>query len=332
MNRSWIAFAMMLIALGGTLGALGSTFRAPMARDSAHSLGHFSTHVTFCEMPLSRGVYRYEEGCGFDRLSGLRYSLPQPEQPQRQQGWSMLIQMHIDQTLASIAALSGRSETTSDEPADTPWPAVAVTIEHPAAPSFYDDHAARDYALAQGQAWRDSGDPLQYLPPGAAPPQSVVLIELRPSTLDLDWLCERASGQLNRVVRTIRRYPAAHNTRITLLALENRANRLMANWLPAGETNLADSRTSEFQGAASSVGLDPSEYEELVQRAMERLPAPEKMESPPQFRPAPSRQKMLRMASATLQALSDLLDDTASKIERVAAGEIATREDQAPKR
>jgi|GEM_PF-5218651 len=327
MNRPWTACAVMLIALGGTLGALGSTTHSPIARSSPGSVLNAKRQITFCEAGLSREAYRYEDGCGFDRTTGQRYSQPRSRQP-----WSMVLQLHVDHTLQIIGALDERPPYRQWRPSSSPWPAVAVEIAHPSAPSFYSADAARDYALAQGQAWRASSEPLLIRQPGIEPSQSLVLIELRPSPIDLGWVYDNFSERCSRAIRTIRRYPAAHNTRITVLALEYRAKWLVDELLPTDRSELVRSPKPAFQGAASSVGLEPGEYEELVERAIERLPAPEKIESPPHFRPAPSRQKMLRMASATLQALSDLLDATAQRIEGVAAGEIATRDEIAPKR
>ena len=321
MNRPWTACTVMLMALGGLLLFMGSARRQASLRESSldRSQAGFH-HVIYCDLgsadPVGRG---YESGCGYDRTTGIRYRQPAPRR-----GWSMIVEQHLALTMESIQLLKSEAATSRALLYRENPSLIPLEASHPSAPAFYNRQAARSYAAAQGQAWRES---VSLLPSSAAPATAslpVLRLELRP-TRTSPWGLGHATSCLNSLVSTIRRYPAQHNVRITYTALQLRSQRLLESMAAGDQAQLALQGRRDYTQSAQVIGFEADEYAELLDRALEKLPPPDKMEEPRQFQPAPSRQKLLRMASATLQRVSELLDATANQLERAAGDEVATR-------
>jgi hypothetical protein len=299
MNRPWTACAVMLLTLGGTLAAVGSVNQP--TRGPRIDVGTGSTApsqlVVFCDSRVPRQFRvpdlsvvssSYENSCGYDRSTGIHYPLPKSTQPN--------------------------------------WPATELEMVHPSVPSFYDRDVARDYAAAQGRAWRESSEPWLPRTVRRGMPIPIIRLELRPSPSTFSWKLSEIGSNLDTVAALVRRFPVQHNTRITVLALQNRTEMWLQTWQLQDDWQRVSAYGSTYDDSAQSWGWEPSEYEELVERAIQKMPAPDKYESPRQFHPAPSRQKLLKMASSTLQQMSEMLDSAASNLDRAATGGVANRQ------
>src|SRR5690606_36081817 len=105
--------------------------------------------------------------------------------------------------------------------------------------------------------------------------QPMLRLELRPAKSSLSFGLGDVGSRIGSMLRSIERYPLEHNARITTLALQNRTSLLMERLDVAGEWRQARIYSGVYERSAKAIGLDPSEYEELVDRAIEKLPAPE---------------------------------------------------------
>jgi hypothetical protein len=292
MNRPWTACGVMFLTLGASLLGTGlSTPRRVMKTGTAVNQGSAVRHIVYCGSyaPLPPS---YESSCGLDRVTGVCYPRLNPV-PQISSG-------------------------------DQYWPATPRNILHPAVPSFYSNEAAEHYAAAQAHAWRSSIQPLAPLSDPKAETKVIRLsLSTQPST-KLN-LAARLSTCVNDALVSIKGYPATHNARITVLALQMRSENLLERFNLWDDWRGAALRSAKATESANAAGLDPWEYEDLVERAMDRLPVPERQESPRPFRPTPSRERLMRMASTTLQRVSDALDAAARHLERMASEDIARR-------